>query len=87
MTELRMGKPIYLNGTNIIPVEKVYVRNYALKKGYWLYGSKEPVCIVVCDTHGVRALDIQAQGLSLTELIREVPGLDAVLEEFASVGD
>ncbi len=87
MSELRMGKPIYLNGTNIIPVENVYLRNYALRKGFWLDGSREPVSIVVCDAHGVRALNIQAHELSLTELIRDVPGLEAVLEEFASVGD
>jgi hypothetical protein len=87
MSDLRMGKPISLNGINVIPIEKVSVRSYALKKGYWLYGSKEPVSIVVCDTHGVRALDIQAQGLSLTELIREVPGLEAVLAEFTAVGN
>ncbi len=87
MSELHMGKPIYLNGTNIIPIEKVYLGNYTFRKGYWLYGSKEPVSIVVCDTHGVRALDIQAHGLSLTELIRKVPGLEAVLAEFTAVGD
>ena len=57
------------------------------EKGYWLYGSREPVSIVVCDAHGVRALNIQAHELSLTELIRDVPGLEAVLEEFTSVGD
>ena len=33
MSELRMGKPICLNGTNIIPIEKVYLGNYALGKG------------------------------------------------------
>ena len=87
MSELRMDKPICVNGTNIIPIEKVSVRSSALRKGYWLYGSKEPVSIVVCDAHGVKALDIQAHGLSLTELIREVPGLEAVLAEFTAVGD
>jgi uncharacterized spore protein YtfJ len=87
MSELRVGKPICVNGTNIIPIEQVYLRNYPLRKGYWLYGSKEPVSIVVCDAHGVRALDIQARGLSLTELIRKVPGLEAVLAEFTAAGD
>ena len=87
MSELRMGEPICVNGTNIIPIEKVYLRNYALRKGYWLYGSKEPVSIVVCDAHGVRALDVQAHGLSLTELIRKVPGLEAVLAEYTAVRD
>jgi uncharacterized spore protein YtfJ len=87
MSELRMGKPICLSGTNIIPIEKVCLSNYPLRKGYWLYGSKEPVSIVVCDAHGVRALDIQAHGMSLTELIREVPGLEAVLAEYTAVGD
>ena len=87
MSELGMGKPICVNGTNIIPIEKVYLRNYAFRTGYWLYGSKEPVSIVVCDAQGVRALDMQAHELSLTELIRKVPGLEAVLEEFKAVGD
>ncbi len=87
MSELRVGKPICLNGTSIIPIEKVYLGHYALRKGYWLYGSKEPVSIIVSDAHGVRALDIQAHGLSLTQLIRKVPGLEAVLAEFAVVGD
>jgi uncharacterized spore protein YtfJ len=87
MSDLQMGKPICLNGTNIIPIEKVYLRNFTLGKGFWLYGSKEPVSVVVCDAHGVRTLDIQAHGLSLTELVREVPGLEAVLEEFTAVGN
>jgi hypothetical protein len=87
MSELRMDKPICVNGTNIIPIEKVYLGHYALRKGYWLYGSKEPVSIVVCDAHGLRAFDVQGRGLSLTELIGKVPGLEAVLAEFAAVGD
>jgi uncharacterized spore protein YtfJ len=87
MSELQMGKPIRLRGTNIIPIEKVYLSNYPLRKGYWLYGSKEPVSIVVCDAHGVRALAIQDPGMSLTELNREVPGLEAVLEEITEVGE
>ena len=37
MSELHMGKPICLRGTNIIPIEKVYLSNYPLRKGYWLY--------------------------------------------------
>ena len=87
MSDLHMGKPISLNGTNIIPIEKVYLGKYALRKGYWLYGSKEPVSIVVCDAHGVKAFDIQAHGLSLTELISKVPGLEAVLAEFTAAPD
>jgi uncharacterized spore protein YtfJ len=87
MSELQMGKRVCVNGTNIIPIEKVYLSNYRLRKGYWLYGSKEPVSIVVCDAHGVRALGIQARGLSLTELISKVPGLEAVLEEITEVGE
>ena len=43
--------------------------------------------MVVCDAHGVKALDIQAHGLSLTELILKVPGLEAVLAEFTAVRD
>jgi uncharacterized spore protein YtfJ len=87
MSELHMGEPISLNGTHIIPIAKVYLGNYALGKGYWLYGSKEPVSIVVCNAHSVRTLDIQAHGLSLTELIRKVQGLEAVLAEFTAVPD
>jgi hypothetical protein len=85
MSELHMGRPICLNGSKIIPIEKVYVRNHSFRKGYWLYGSKEPVSIVVCDARGARALDIQEHGMSLTDLIREVPGLEAVLAEFTGV--
>ena len=87
MSELHMGKPMCFNGANIIPIEKVHVRNHSFRKGYWLYGSKEPVSIVVCDPHGVRALDIQGNGFSLTDLISKVPGLEAVLAQFAATRD
>ncbi|MGO9571488.1 MAG: hypothetical protein ACLP5H_28530 [Desulfomonilaceae bacterium] len=87
MSDLRMGKSISLNGINIIPIEKVSVRNYVLRRGYWVYASKEPVSIVVCDAHGVRAFDIQAPGLSLKELIVKVPGLEALLAKFTAVRD
>ena len=83
MSKLCVGKPIRLTHTDIIPIEMVSIGNFTLGHACWLYGSKIPAAIVVCDSYGVKVLDIQEQRWSLEELVREVPGLESALAQFA----
>ena len=82
MSELRVGSPVTIGEVSIIPVERVRVYSNKMSQGYWLYGLKEPVAMVISDPQGVKAVDMQACELSLSELVRDAPDLEAILAGF-----
>jgi uncharacterized spore protein YtfJ len=84
MSGLQMGKPITVVRTTLVPIEKVAVGNLCLGQGFWLYGSKEPLAVLVCDNGGVRVLSVHEDQFTLAALIRGVPGLESALEQLAA---
>jgi uncharacterized spore protein YtfJ len=85
MSKVQMGKPITLTGITLVPIEKVAVGNHRLGQVFWLYGSKDPLAVLVCDGDGVRVLSIQEPQFTLAELARKVPGLASALAQLTTV--
>ena len=81
MSELRVASPAVVGGVVFIPIAKASSFRYAAKNRYWGQCSKEPVAIVVCDAEGIRAFDMEGDERSIRDLLGEVAGLEAALEE------
>ncbi|MBE9502795.1 MAG: hypothetical protein IME96_01305 [Proteobacteria bacterium] len=76
MSEFRAGAPFIMAETTIIPVEKVSVFSDKTNYGCWLHCYKEPAAIVVCNEDGIRAVDMEAKELELSELFEKTPELE-----------
>jgi len=79
MADLRVGLPLVVGGITIVPVERISFQNICGKMGCWLSGLKEPFGIVICDEHGVRAIDMQSNKISIKLLRDAIPDLDGLL--------
>ncbi len=79
MSQLRAGAPLSTAGVTLVPIEWMNIYKEKQRQGFWAYGSKEPVALVICDTQGVRVINVEEGEVSLESLQREVPQLDSVL--------
>lgn len=80
-SELRAASLVAVSGLILIPIEKVRSLSYIAKKGYWVNSLKEPAAVLVCGEKGPSAFDIEGRETPLSDLIRQVPGLEAVLKK------
>lgn len=79
MSPLRVGAPLAVGGAVLIPVERVAVKVERHRRGLWIGATKEVTALVVCEPDRLRAIDVQARELPVEDLIREIPGLAAVI--------
>jgi hypothetical protein len=80
MNKLRLGTPRNIAELMIIPVERINISAHKMKKGVWLYGSKEIAALVIYTPSNLYAFNIDGQELSVEELACEVPDLKEFLE-------
>jgi len=76
---LRAGAPIRVGSVTLLPIERIAVHADGSALRIWSYAAKEPYALVVRDAGGVWAVDAHASAISLAELSKRVPGLDALL--------
>ena len=80
MKEARVGRPITIGETTIIPLERVSAHHDSGKGRLSAYFSKEPIGIVIGSPQGKWAMDIYGTPVPLKTYIQEVPGLQHVLD-------
>ncbi len=81
MTELRIGSPVVIAGVTLIPVERLIRHSYSHKRGFGIHIRKDPELIVVCGRAMRAAFDVDGVELRLADLIRDIEGLEAVIDE------
>jgi len=59
----------------LIVIESIAAQTCRTGEGVFVYGALEPFAVVTCCPDGTRAIDIQANEISLSELTRAVPEL------------
>jgi len=77
---LTAGNPVEIRGMTIIPLISISASCNRLNSNLTCYGSMRPLYIVLINSDGTRAFTINGEGVSLEELIQEVPKLSAVLD-------
>ena len=80
MKEARIGRPITLGETTIIPLERVSLYYDSRKGGLSAYLSKEPIGIVIGSPQGKWAMDICGAPIPLESYVQEIRGLGKVLD-------
>jgi uncharacterized spore protein YtfJ len=78
--KLTVGNPVEIGGMTIIPLMCISASCNRLNGKLTFYGSIHPQYIVLVNSDGTRALTINGEGVSLEELVQEVPKLSAVLD-------
>lgn len=86
MRALRATEVFTGDGIQVLAVEAVELRHGDWGAGGYLHGRLEPVAVVVCDRHGVQAIDMAAGAADIERLRREVLGLDALVDAFIRRG-
>ena len=78
--EIRIESPIAVAGVTIVPVVKVSLNNWHSKGRLSLFGTKQPVSVVVVSRQVRRAFRIDGEEIPLDQLSKEVRGIEEVLE-------
>ena len=79
MDKLQAGKPLVAGKITLLPIERFLMHTEKGFTGYWLTAHKELHAIIISDTHGIRAFNLQAKEVSLEQLTQAVPNLDTLL--------
>jgi len=72
MNRLR-AREIGLEAAKLIVIESIETQTCRTGSRGFVYGSLEPFAIVTCSPNGTRAIDMEANPISLAELTRAVP--------------
>lgn len=79
MKTLRAGHPIVVDDLQLIPVESTELYGDRTAGGLMAVATKEPVAIVVRRAGREWALDLDGRELSLSDLLRDVEGLQEMM--------
>jgi uncharacterized spore protein YtfJ len=80
MRENRIGRPLVVGETTILPLETVKTNHMVRRGTLSTRVSIEPVAVVLCTTNGIMALDMNGLQLPLTDLVDDFPALEEVLD-------
>ena len=81
--KLQAGNPWIVDNVAMVPVERYFLYSEKGSSGCWFAAQKAPHAIIICDDTGIRAFNLQAREISLSQLAQDVPNLDAILAPFA----
>lgn len=84
MKQIRVGRPVIVGKTTIIPLERVSIYHDSKEGRISVYTLKEPIGIVISSLQGKMALDICGEQVPLETYIQEVDGLQQVLDSLQS---
>ena len=66
-------------GLRLIAVESVDFSHSKTNTGCHLYGTLEPVAVIVCGPDGAYALDMDAKPIAIDQLKQDIPELDVAI--------
>jgi hypothetical protein len=76
----RAARVLRLGDVLLLPVERMQVRRGMPGGPVWMSASLVPAAVVVREGGAVRALDAEGRPMSIEEIRRRVPDLDALLD-------
>lgn len=79
MKTSRLKKIVIDPTLTLVIVESVEMQTTSTTIGGFMLGNIEPIAVVVRHREGITALDMQAKPVSVQNLRRDTPGLDAAL--------
>lgn len=73
--------PVNIDKVTLIPVVRIRLDGEDNKTDSYFSGNKEPLAIIVCDSSGMRALDVNSAEIQISDLLQNIPDLDAKLKQ------
>ena len=81
--EIVVGSPVVVAGVTLIPIARVSLNYWHVKETLAFFGTKRPVSIIVASALATRAFRISGEEVSLEQLMQEIPGIKATLEDIS----
>jgi len=78
--EIRIEAHFVIAGVTLIPIVKASLNCWHRKSRLSVFGTKQPVSVVVISPQAKRAFRINGEEVSLDQLTKEVPGIKEILE-------
>ena len=78
--EIKIEAPFAVAGVTLVPIVKTSLNCWQGKRYLSFLGTKQPVSLVAISPQARRAFRISGEEISLEQLIKEVPGIRAILE-------
>lgn len=82
MSILRVSEVFNNSRLMLIAVESIDFQRNRTTSGCRVYGSIEPVAVIVCGPDASYALDMEAKPAAIDQLRHDVPGLGATIAAF-----
>jgi len=82
MCPLRVSEMFNDSRLMLLAVEFVDIQHNKTNTSCWLYGSIEPIAIIVCGPDEIFAFDMEAKLIVLDQLIQKIPELDDIIAPF-----
>jgi hypothetical protein len=77
--KLQAGRPFTVGCATLLPIERIVVHTMRGKTHGWVSMVKEPYALAVRDAGGIRAVNTDANAVSLVQLRAQFPEIDAAL--------
>ena len=78
--EIRLEAPFAVAGVTLVPIVKTSLNCWHSKGCVSVFGTKQPISLVVVSPQVKRAFRINGEEVSLDQLTKEVPGIKEILE-------
>lgn len=75
MNTLEAGNALTINNVTLIPIQRVSLHTEAMNSFRWVIAQKEPYAIILRDSKGERAFDMQGNHISIESLMQHLPVL------------
>ena len=63
----------------LIVIERADFRQHKSNNGYQLYGSIEPIAVIVCTRDGIYAVNMEAEPVAVDPMKKKIPELNTLL--------
>lgn len=81
MEYVTTDKPVRIDDVTLIPIVCISLDGEDNKTDQFFSGNKEPFAIIVCDSIGIRALDINSAEIPISDLVQKIPDLNDKLNQ------
>ena len=79
--ELTTVNPVTVAGVTVVPVSRVRINGWHGRRGVAIFGSKQPVGVIIVSPSAKRAFRITGEEISLEQLAEENPEIAETLRE------
>lgn len=78
MNTLKVGNALTINRVTLLPIERISLHTETMNSFRWVIAKKEPYAIILRDSKGERAIDMQGNPVPIETLTQKLPDLAVI---------